>query len=328
MVNFRLLFLLLTVACPFQDTAAGEVSVEIHAEPIKTFYPGDPAQTVFGALEFRGGLILTSPNKSFGGISALRVQRDGSHFIAASDRGSWLAGRIVYENDRPAGIVDATMAPILEAHDTSSSPLDSESIAENGNFLYVGIERTQRILRFNFGEGCFLAKGEEIPVPSEVKDLPYNQSLEAIVFVPKDLPLSGTLIAFSEAGIDASGNLKAFLIGGPNPGNFSVRRTDGFTISDAALLSGSDLLILERKYTLLQGASMRIRRLALDEIKPDAVVDGPVLFEADARYQIDNMEAMSVHRTHSGETILTLMSDDNFSPTQRTLLLQFALKEK
>ena len=39
------------------------------------------------------------------------------------------------------------------------------------------------------------------------------------------------------------------------------------------------------------------------------------------------MEAIGVHRRASGETILTLMSDDNFSPLQRTLIMQFTLPE-
>jgi hypothetical protein len=39
------------------------------------------------------------------------------------------------------------------------------------------------------------------------------------------------------------------------------------------------------------------------------------------------MEALDVHRNAAGETILTVMSDDNFSPLQRTLLLRFALIE-
>jgi hypothetical protein len=39
------------------------------------------------------------------------------------------------------------------------------------------------------------------------------------------------------------------------------------------------------------------------------------------------MEAMSVHTSRSCETVLTLMSDDNFSLIQRTLLLQFVLRE-
>jgi hypothetical protein len=39
------------------------------------------------------------------------------------------------------------------------------------------------------------------------------------------------------------------------------------------------------------------------------------------------MEAIAAHRSASGETILTLMSDDNFSGLQRTLIMQFALPD-
>jgi hypothetical protein len=44
-------------------------------------------------------------------------------------------------------------------------------------------------------------------------------------------------------------------------------------------------------------------------------------------FQIDNMEGLSAHRSPEGETVLTLVSDDNFSLIQRTLLLQFTLTE-
>ena len=70
---------------------------------------------------------------------------------------------------------------------------------------------------------------------------------------------------------------------------------------------------------------MRIRRIPLAGIKPGALVDGPIVVFADIGYQIDNMEGMSAHRTASGETVLTLISDDNFSAVQRTVLLQFTL---
>ena len=73
--------------------------------------------------------------------------------------------------------------------------------------------------------------------------------------------------------------------------------------------------------------AVRVRRVALGEIKPGAVVDGPILFDVDLGYEIDNMEGLSVHRSAGGETILTLISDDNFSAVQRTLLLQFTLVE-
>lgn len=72
---------------------------------------------------------------------------------------------------------------------------------------------------------------------------------------------------------------------------------------------------------------MRLRRMALAAIVPGADVDGEVLIEAGRSQQIDNMEGLAVHTNAAGETILTMISDDNFSFLQRTLLLQFALVE-
>jgi hypothetical protein len=69
--------------------------------------------------------------------------------------------------------------------------------------------------------------------------------------------------------------------------------------------------------------AMRIDRLPLAGIKPDALVDGKSLIEADLAYQIDNLEGIAVHRNASNETIITMISDDNFSVIQRNLLLQF-----
>src|SRR6202035_3484271 len=104
------------------------------------------------------------------------------------------------------------------------------------------------------------------------------------------LPLAGTLIAISERGLDANGNLIAFLIGGPAPGQFSVRRADNFDVSDAVLLPSGDLLVLERKFSLLAGIGIRIRCIALASLAPGAVVDGPSIFSADLDNQVDNME--------------------------------------
>ena len=63
------------------------------------------------------------------------------------------------------------------------------------------------------------------------------------------------------------------------------------------------------------------------DVYPGALIDGAVLIEADMNYQIDNMEGLSVHRAADGALVLTLISDDNFSMIQRTILLQFTLHE-
>jgi hypothetical protein len=160
-----------------------------------------------------------------------------------------------------------------------------------------------------------------------MRSLPANRGVEALVFVPRGLPLAGTLVAFSERGLDKAGNIRGFLIGGPKPGTFTVQRIADFDISDAALLPGGDLLLLERKFSWTGGLWLRLRRVPLAEVRPDAVLEGSVIFEVDLGYEIDNMEGLSIHRGAGGEIVLTMISDDNFSIIQRTLLLQFTLAE-
>lgn len=323
-VTAALLLVLATAA--FAQLGAPQ-RVEIRAAPIAAFDNRDKDLRRFGLLEFRGGLELTSSYKEFGGISSIRVALDGAQFIAATDKGRWLRGRIVYDGAKPTGIVGAEMAPMLDYDGNRLSArgwYDTESIAEDGGTLYVSIERVQRIVKFDFAKDGLRARAVPIPVPAKFATLPWNKGIEALIVVPKDLPLAGTVIAISETG-DASGNLSGFLIGGPSPGEFSVKRTDDFDASDSAILPSGDLLLLERRASWLRGIAVRIRRIALSDVRPGAIVDGPVIFSADLGQQIDNFEGISVHRAATGEIVLTLISDDNFSPVQRTLLLQFAL---
>ena len=229
------------------------------------------------------------------------------------------------------GLDDVEAAPMLGADGrpiTARGWFDSESIALDGSFVYVGLERVNQLLRFDFSKGfTALARRGDAAAAGARKKLPYNKGLEALVMVPKGLPLAGTLIAISERGLDADGNLIAFLIGGPDPGQFSVRRTGNFDVSDAVLLRSGDLLVLERKFSLLEGVGIRIRQIPLASLAPGAVVDGPSIFDADLGEEIDNMEGIDAHVTPDGDTVLTMVSDDNFSMIQRTLLLQFALVE-
>jgi hypothetical protein len=318
-------------ACAQRSRFLTPVRITVDAKPIEAFNISAPDQRRFGTLEYLGGLELTSSFSEFGGLSALRVGADGEHFVSLTDKGNWLTGRIVYEGGRPSGIVDATMAPMLGP---DGRPLaargwyDTESLAERDGWLYVGIERVNRIVRFDFARKGVLARAEEIPVPLGISKLPNNKGLEALAFAPPGSQLAGTLMAFSERGLDFKGNLKAFLLGGALSAEFSVKRRDEFDISDSTILPSGDVLLLERRFTWLSGIAMRLRRIAIADITPDALVDGPVVLFADMGYQIDNMEGLSAHPGPNGSTILTMISDDNFSVLQRTVLLQFRLVEE
>nr|WP_249803349.1 esterase-like activity of phytase family protein [Bradyrhizobium sp. 21] len=315
-----------------EHAVAAPVRIEVNARPIPNFAPRDHSRTRFGSLEYRSGLVLTSPHRGFGGLSGLRfLDTKGERFLAISDQGTWFTGAIRYSGGKMVALDDVEAAPVLNAEGRPITEkrywYDTESLARDGSLVYVGLERVNQIMRFDFAKGGTRAPGEVVPTPAGVRKLPSNKGLEALVFVPNGQPLAGTLIAFSERGLDADGNLVAFLIGGPTPGPFSVRRTEKFDISDAVLLPSGDLLILERKFSWFSGVNIRIRAIPLKSIAPGAVVDGPALFKADLGQEIDNMEGIDVHVTPGGETVLTLVSDDNFSLLQRTLLLQFALVE-
>jgi hypothetical protein len=315
-------------AAPAEYSVTAPASIEVKARPIPSFDPRDRSQVRFGALEYRSGLVLTSSFPKFGGLSGIRLDKRGERFIALSDRGTWFTGRIRYSGRAMTGLDDVEAAPMLGPDGrpiTTRGWYDSESIALDGSFVYVGLEHANEVLRFDFADGFTRARGEVVPMPAAVKKLPRNKGLEALVFVPKGLPLAGTLIAMSERGLDRDGNLMAFLVGGPSPGQFSVRRTEDFDISDAVLLPSGDLLVLERKFSLFSGVGIRIRRIPLPAVAPGALVDGPAIFNADLGQEIDNMEGIDAHVTADGDTVLTMVSDDNFSLIQRTLLLQFAL---
>ncbi|MGH6683086.1 MAG: esterase-like activity of phytase family protein, partial [Pseudolabrys sp.] len=234
--------------------------IEVRAIQIGSFDTRDPAQLRFGALEFRGGLALTSNDPAFGGISALHMEPDGSHFLALTDKGSWLRARIVYEDGAPSSIADAEMAPMLGPDGRPLSArgwFDTESLAEADGILYVGIERVEKIVRFDYRRHGLLAHGEPINVPDDFKTFTFNKSLECLAVPPRGSMLAGELIAVTEHSLDAHGNHRSYILDGNKVARFSVQRSDDFDVSDCTILPPADLLVLERSFSFPRGIAVR-----------------------------------------------------------------------
>jgi hypothetical protein len=332
MIHIRfiiILFLPMILSVKTTDSGGGSLPkpITIGSKVISFFDRENKTRRDFGELEFMGGLELISSDSKFGGLSALWMNPDGVRFLALSDRAAWLRGRIVYDGERPAGIENAEIAPVIGPDQKPSDRWDTESLALFRNRLYLGVEGIDQIPVFFYDGDTFPVFREMIPFPPGVLELPKNGGIEAISFIPRGSDKNGVLVVFSEKGLDKDGNLKSYILEGADRRSFSVKRGREYDISDAVLLRSGRILILERKFDIVNGISVRLRRLDAGAIRPGALVDGPVIFEADLHCEIDNMEAVGVHRGATGKTILTLLSDDNFSFLQRTLLLQFALKE-
>lgn len=303
--------------------------VEVRGYPFDHFSVGDRDRKRFGELTFRGGVELQSSHDAFGGFSGLWRSPDGGEIVAVTDAAQWLTAKVATANDRLSGLTDVTMAPALGR---DGRPLrrtrsyDTEALAIVGGLAYVAIERSHEVMRFDWGKNGVRSRGQLIPVPPEAKQLPRNKGLEGIGVAPPRTPLAGALIAVAErAQWEEDAPTRGFILTGPRQGVFSIVRSGEYESTDLAFLPSGDMLLLERRFSILRGVAARIRRIAAIAIAPGATVDGPVIFEADGAYQVDNMEGIALHRDPGGATILTLISDNNFSVLQRTLLLEFQL---
>ena len=310
-----------------QAPQPARMPVAVSTRPVAAFEPRSPDKTRFGKLTLRGGRVLSGSHSRFGGVSGLWRGANGDDLVAVTDNGFWLTAKVVSRAGRLAGLDHAELSPILGA---SGKPLhrsryyDTESLCIADGVAYLGVERTHDVLRFDWaGEGV-MARARIVPVPREIKRLPDNRGLEAIGVVPHGQALAGSIVAIAErSGADDQPTL-GVILGGRQPGLFSVARHDGYDITDLAFLPDGDLLLLERWYRPLRGVGMRIRRVQGASVRPGALLDGPYLIEADLGQEIDNMEGLAVH-LEQGRTVLTLISDDNFSFLQRTVLLEFEL---
>ena len=140
----------------------------------------------------------------------------------------------------------------------------------------------------------------------------------------------GSVVAFAERLTRGSGYHTGWIwVGSGEPQRFQLRDIDGFNITDAAGLPDGGLLVLERYFRWTEGVKMRLRRIAGERDRAGRAPRRPHLLEADSSFEIDNMEGLAVHRGAGGETIVSLISDDNFNHLlQRTLFLQFTLLDE
>lgn len=308
--------------------------ISIRAKPIGSFDKSDPQRTRFGALEFRGGLVLTSASSHFGGWSGLTFDPDGKRLAAVSDAGTWMTAEMLYDGGRPKDLVNVKLGPLKALSGSilgRGRDRDAEGIAlVDGSLakgrLFIAFEQNDRIGRFGIDAKGISQPESYIKMPAEAKAMKID-GFEAIA-VLKGGPMKGALVGFAEHPAGGEKRHAGWIWTGSEPRKFGLEGTAGFNVTDAAGLADGSLLILERRFRWSEGVRMRLRRVAARDLKPGAAVKAELLMEADLGQEIDNMEGLAVHEGPGGETRITLISDDNFNSfLQRTVLLEFAFAE-
>ncbi len=172
-----------------RHSVTAPVSIEVNARPIASFDPRDRSHVRFGSLQYRSGLVLTSPFRGFGGLSGLRLDAKGERFIAFSDKGTWFTGRIVYSGPRDDRARRRRGGADARARTAGRSPRAAGSIPSRSRSTVrssiSGSSASTRCCGSISPRALPAPRGEVVPMPPAVRKLPYNKGLEALVMVPK-----------------------------------------------------------------------------------------------------------------------------------------------
>lgn len=318
------------------EAGAATENVELSTNTL-LWNPEDRREIEAGKLSWAGGIEITSPNKEFGGWSGLAISGDGTTLLAVSDEGHWFSAMPLYdERGRLSGLAEGRMAPMLglEGEPLAGKTLgDAESLVVDvgpaeplAGKAYVGFERAHRIWRYDLAKDGFEARPQQLLTQRHFGRLNPNGGIEALELLPSSTPDGEPrILAITEDTLDPRGHIKAFVADGRRISRFTVKQREPYNPTDAALLPSGDLLLLERRFSMLAGVGMQLRLIDGKDIEEDAIVDGEVLLDVGQRYSIDNMEGMAVREDQNGDLLIYLISDNNFNPLQRTLLLMFRM---
>jgi hypothetical protein len=287
--------------------------------------PNNPERKEFGRLTLLSAYELSSKDPRFGGLSGLTTGTDG-RLYAVSDVGYWLSAQMILNSEgRLLDLTEWIIEPILS---TAGAPVrdpfhDAEALARapDGSFL-VSFEKIHRIWRYPPPPMTFHSLPIPVPIPTEVTQAPSNGGLEGLAILPDD-----RLLALTEEFQNPDGSFKGWLIGSGRFFEVSYLPSDDFRVTDCAALNNGDVIVLERRYIPLVSLSARLTLVRGQHIQPGAKLVGEELLRLQYPLEVDNFEGVAVQEDSIKGTIIYIVSDNNYHPFQRTLLLQFRLNQ-
>lgn len=329
--SFTAFCLLIAAACagapPPGPVGARDLALQIRSTAIPLKLDEPQARRV-GKLVWRGGVAMTASSPNFGGWSDLHVSSDGRTLTSISDEGSWLTASVVYDADgNLAGLIGARIGSLrgldgLPIRDKAMADAEAMTRLSDGSWL-VAFERQHRIWRY----ADLDATPTEVAPPRDFARQPNNGGPEAMTALA-----DGRLIVISEE-LRLRPNTVAGWIGTPADGgkygwqSFSYATTPDFQPTSLALLPDGSFVAVERAFDMVRGVRCRIVRFLAAQVRAGGTVQPEELAFLASPYAVDNLEGIFATKGSRGETLLWLMSDDNFNPMQRNLLLLFELEK-
>lgn len=290
-----------------------------------TPFPGiDENGIQAGCITIRQGITLRGDTDGFGGLSAMHLERNSAIFL--SDTGMVFTGPIERNEQSFVTKVPSArqwMLATAEGQVMGRPWTDAEGLSVDGTELLISFEGENRLQRYRRDEVQF--QQEEVLRNFEDERLGKNSGMEALTRLQ-----DGRLMVISE-GTDRNG-LALVMIATPTEEGWSwteatYRPQKDFGVTEAAVdLQTHDLFVLERAYSKLKGPRARLVRVPVSAIN-DPVLAGTELTALNFLHGVDNMEGLVMERREDGSLIGHMISDDNYSDRQRTVIIGFEVDE-
>lgn len=291
--------------------ADGWAPLEIRASPIQ-LDEREPARARVDRLVWRGGLQLGADDRRFGGWSDLWVAPDNSRAILIGDRGSALDLGLAFDGHL-RGVGPSRQGRLIgpDGKALFGRATDAEGLARmpDGGFA-VSFERHHRILVYPPSDPPFARAPRMVSPPPGAERWPANAGMEALARLP-----DGRFLVLLEE------SPQAWLGGANGWTDLAYRAADGFK-PVGACVAGEALYVVERAFSWA-GLACRIVRLPVASVREGAILDGEELARLRPPLALDNYEGIAATKDRDGRDLLWLISDDNFSVLQRTLLVCF-----
>ena len=256
---------------------------------------------------------------AFGGFSGIDLTADGADFVAVSDRGAMVQGKL--HRDMAGAVVAVDAGPILPLLDQHGKllgdyALDAEGLAlQSDGRIFVSFEGQHRVASY----AAVGAASDPLPRPQAFRTMQWNSSLEALA-----IDAAGTIYTMPErsGALDRPFPIYRFRNGTWDQ-PFSMPRSGEWLPTGADFGPDGRLYVLERNFQGIWGFLSRIERFTVTE---KGLTDAVVLLETPAGTH-DNLESIAVWSDASGAIRLTMISDDNFRYLQRTEIVDYRVTE-
>lgn len=264
-----------------------------HAVALLEFAPAGFAAADWAPLLLVDAWRVTSRDPRVGGVSALAV--DGDELVAVTDTGAVLQFPKAIRPQLRTRVRDLPSGPGDERFKMNR---DSEAIARDpdNRGWWIAFENRDELWLYDWG---FARALQRVVVPRERMSL--NAGIEGLASG------KGGLLAFPESG----GSALSW-----SSGRWGEARVEPRTpLSDAVRLDDGSVLLVERRLTATGFSNV----LAL--VRADGATFRTVWRKRLPVGRRDNVEALAAERTDGGGYRLWMMTDDNFHPRLRTVLL-------